>query len=66
MGFQRPPEACCDGFDIYSVPGWDYPALLKAYLQAAEVARRSHMPSIIHVSELTQPGPLHFRQPRTL
>ncbi len=55
MGFQRPPEACCDGFDIYSVPGWDYPALLKAYLQAAEVARRSHMPSIIHVSELTQP-----------
>ena len=55
MGFQRPPGSCCDGFDIYSIRGWDYPALLKAYIQAAEVARSQHMPSIIHVSELTQP-----------
>lgn len=55
MGFQRPPEECCDGFDIYQVKGWDYPALVEAYRKAAEVARTVHMPSIVHVSELTQP-----------
>jgi pyruvate/2-oxoglutarate/acetoin dehydrogenase E1 component/TPP-dependent pyruvate/acetoin dehydrogenase alpha subunit len=55
MGFQRPAGECCDGFDIYMVKGWDYPALVEAYQKAAEVARNEHMPSIIHVSELTQP-----------
>jgi pyruvate/2-oxoglutarate/acetoin dehydrogenase E1 component/TPP-dependent pyruvate/acetoin dehydrogenase alpha subunit len=55
MGFQRPPGECCDGYDIYVVKGWDYPALLDAYQKAVKVAREEHMPSIIHVSELTQP-----------
>ncbi|OGO28700.1 MAG: transketolase [Chloroflexi bacterium RBG_16_54_18] len=54
-GFRRPPGECCDGFDIYTVKGWDYPGLLQAYLQASQVARVEHMPSIIHVTELTQP-----------
>lgn len=55
MGFQRPPGVCCDGFDIYVVKGWDYPALLEAYRKAADVARVEHMPSIVHATELTQP-----------
>ena len=55
MGFQRPPGECCDGFDIYTVKGWDYPALIEAYQKASKVAREEHMPSIVHVSELTQP-----------
>jgi 2-oxoisovalerate dehydrogenase E1 component len=55
MGFQRPPGECCDGFDIYTVKGWDYPALIEAYQKAIIVAREEHMPSIVHVSELTQP-----------
>jgi len=55
MGFQRPPGECCDGFDIYAVKGWDYPALIEAYQKASKVAREEHMPSIVHVSELTQP-----------
>lgn len=55
MGFRRPPGECCDGFDIYTVKGWDYPALLEAYQQATKVAREEHMPSIIHATELTQP-----------
>ena len=55
MGFQPPAGDCCDGFDIYVVRGWDYPALLEAYRKAAEVARTEHMPSIVHVPELTQP-----------
>ncbi len=55
MGFRRPPGECCDGFDIYTVSGWDYPSLLDAYQKAIKVARDEHMPSIVHVNELTQP-----------
>jgi len=55
MGFRRPPGECCDGFDIYTVKGWDYPALIEVYQKAIQVARDEHMPSIVHVSELTQP-----------
>lgn len=55
MGFRRPPGECCDGFDIYTVKGWDYPALIEVYQKAIKVARDEHMPSIVHVSELTQP-----------
>jgi pyruvate/2-oxoglutarate/acetoin dehydrogenase E1 component/TPP-dependent pyruvate/acetoin dehydrogenase alpha subunit len=54
-GFRRPPGECCDGFDIYVVKGWDYPALIDAYQKAAQVARCEQMPSLVHVSELTQP-----------
>ena len=54
-GFRRPAGVCCDGFDIYRVHGWDYPALLEAYRTAVEVARTEQMPSLIHVDELTQP-----------
>jgi len=55
MGFQRPPGECCDGFDIYTVKGWDYPTLIEVYQKAIKVAREEHMPTIVHVSELTQP-----------
>ncbi|MCW5876035.1 MAG: hypothetical protein KIS85_04045 [Anaerolineales bacterium] len=53
-GFQRSPGGD-DGFDVYTVPGWDYPALIAAYAQAAETARKDHVPALIHVNELTQP-----------
>ena len=53
-GFQREPGSHM-GFDIYMVRGWDYPALLKTYLQVAETVRREHIPAILHVTELTQP-----------
>ena len=55
MDFRRPPGECCDGFDIYMVKGWDYPALIETYQKAVKVAREEHMPSIVHISELTQP-----------
>jgi pyruvate/2-oxoglutarate/acetoin dehydrogenase E1 component/TPP-dependent pyruvate/acetoin dehydrogenase alpha subunit len=54
-GFRRPPGECCDGFDLYTIRGWDYPALIEAFQKAVKVAREEHMPSIVHVSELTQP-----------
>jgi len=53
-GFQRDSESD-NGYDIYTVPGWDYPALIDAYAQAAATARKEHVPAILHVNELTQP-----------
>lgn len=53
-GFSRQGEGE-QGFDIYTVHGWDYAGLMMAYDQAARVARQDHVPAIIHVIELTQP-----------
>lgn len=53
-GFQRKPGAA-DGYELFTVKGWDYPALLESYARAAELAREKHVPSIIHVTEMTQP-----------
>jgi pyruvate/2-oxoglutarate/acetoin dehydrogenase E1 component/TPP-dependent pyruvate/acetoin dehydrogenase alpha subunit len=44
-----------EGFELYRVCGWDYPALVDTYLTAAERVRRDHMPAIVHVAEVTQP-----------
>ncbi len=53
-GFQC-QEQGCEGYDLYTVRGWDYHALIDVYHRAAANARQDHMPSIIHVYELTQP-----------
>jgi 2-oxoisovalerate dehydrogenase E1 component len=53
-GFRRRPGEK-EGYDIYTVPGWDYPALVEAYRQATAVAREEHVPAVIHVVEMTQP-----------
>ncbi len=53
-GFQRVPGTH-DGYDVYTVHGWDYPALIKNYQTAVEATRREHVPAILHVIELTQP-----------
>ncbi len=53
-GFQRQPGSR-DGYDLYQVRGWDYPALFETYRAAVETARREHVPAVIHVIELTQP-----------
>ena len=53
-GFQREPEDK-QGFDIYTVNGWDYYALVETYQKAAKTAREQHVPAIVHVIELTQP-----------
>lgn len=52
-GFQRTEDE--DGFEILTVKGWDYPALLETYKQAATIAREEHAPVLIHVKEVTQP-----------
>ncbi|MGC1204369.1 MAG: thiamine pyrophosphate-dependent enzyme [Flavobacteriaceae bacterium] len=52
-GFQRDNEQ--KGFEILRVKGWDYPNLIETYQEAATIARKEHVPVLIHVLELTQP-----------
>jgi 2-oxoisovalerate dehydrogenase E1 component len=53
-GFQRNPKEKA-GYDVYTVKGWDYPALCETFLAAAAICRMEHVPAIIHVVEVTQP-----------
>lgn len=53
-GFQRKKNSD-EGYDLYAVKGWDYPALVDTFQQAANVARKEHIPAIVHVTEITQP-----------
>lgn len=52
-GFQRTNES--NGYDIYVVKGWNYPQLIATYKMATDKTRKTHIPAIIHVEELTQP-----------
>lgn len=57
-GFQRvpcPADQCDRGYDLYTVKGWDYQALLDTYAEASQNARDYHIPALVHVTELTQP-----------
>ena len=53
-GFQRKGRTT-PGFELHTVRGWDYPALIKLYQRVASAVRKNHIPAIIHVAELTQP-----------
>lgn len=52
-GFQRDDEH--DGYEIMTVKGWDYAALVETYEKASAISREEHVPILIHVLELTQP-----------
>ena len=52
-GLQRDKEH--QGFEIFVVKGWDYPALVETYQKAEKIAREEHIPVLIHVTEITQP-----------
>ncbi len=52
-GFQRTGNS--NGYDIYVVKGWNYPQLVATYKMAADKTRKTHIPAIVHVEELTQP-----------
>lgn len=43
------------GFEILTVKGWDYKALLEVYQKAEKVCRKEHVPVMIHVEDMTQP-----------
>lgn len=52
-GFQSEREQ--EGFDLYTVCGYDYLQLMLTYQTAAQKCRRTHKPCLIHVLDLTQP-----------
>ncbi|MBV6449619.1 MAG: 1-deoxy-D-xylulose-5-phosphate synthase [Anaerolineales bacterium] len=54
QGFQRKPKTK-DGYDLYRVKAWDYPALMQTFRAASDTARKDHVPALVHVTEATQP-----------
>lgn len=52
-GFRLDEES--NGIDIYRLKGWDYPTLCEVYEKGIEKMRKTHIPAIFHVDELTQP-----------
>lgn len=52
-GFQKSEGT--NGLTIFRVKGWDYPALVATYEEAAKICRETHSPVLVHVEELTQP-----------
>ncbi len=52
-GFQRTTKE--QGYEIFTVRGWDYPGLCAIYQKAAHICRQAHVPVLIHVKEMTQP-----------
>lgn len=52
-GFKRSEDS--NGFEIFTVKGWDYRNLCLTYDEAVRVAREQHVPVLVHVEEVTQP-----------
>jgi pyruvate/2-oxoglutarate/acetoin dehydrogenase E1 component/TPP-dependent pyruvate/acetoin dehydrogenase alpha subunit len=52
-GFQKTETT--NGLVIFRVKGWDYPALVATYEEAAQTCREQHVPVLVHVEEVTQP-----------
>ncbi|WP_026632058.1 alpha-ketoacid dehydrogenase subunit alpha/beta [Dyadobacter alkalitolerans] len=52
-GLQRNEEE--PGLEIFTVKGWDYPAIIETYQRAAALCREEQVPVLVHVTELTQP-----------
>lgn len=53
-GFKRDKDGE-SGIEIFTVKGWDYPALVETYEKVSKLVRKEHVPVLIHVQELTQP-----------
>lgn len=52
-GFQR--EGDSNGYEILRVKAHDYPGLIETYEKAEKIARKKHIPVMVHVTEVTQP-----------
>jgi pyruvate/2-oxoglutarate/acetoin dehydrogenase E1 component/TPP-dependent pyruvate/acetoin dehydrogenase alpha subunit len=52
-GFQKLPNT--NGINIYKVKGWDYAGMCEVFEEALDEMRRTHVPAIFHVEEITQP-----------
>ena len=52
-GFQA--DAQGRGLDIYTCEGWNYPKLVETYKRGIEKMRKTHVPAVFHITEVTQP-----------
>ncbi|UII23690.1 alpha-ketoacid dehydrogenase subunit alpha/beta [Fulvivirga ligni] len=52
-GFQR--ENGSNGYEIFTAKGWDYTGLIDTFIKASKVSRDEHVPTLVHVKEVTQP-----------
>ncbi len=52
-GFRKRPGT--NGIDIYNVKCWDYAELCEVVESGIDKIRRTHIPAIFHVEEVTQP-----------
>lgn len=43
------------GFDIYVCEGWNYPKLVETYQRGIAKMRKTHIPALFHIIEVTQP-----------
>ncbi|HKJ78980.1 MAG TPA: thiamine pyrophosphate-dependent enzyme, partial [Prolixibacteraceae bacterium] len=52
-GFQK--NETTNGIEIYTCKGWDYPELIKMFKAGVDKIRKSNVPAVFHIQELTQP-----------
>ncbi|MCW5906233.1 MAG: transketolase [Chitinophagales bacterium] len=52
-GFQTGADG--RGVDIYVCEGWNYPKLVETYKRGIEKVRKTHIPALFHITEVTQP-----------
>ncbi len=53
QGYQRTETE--EGLELFKVKGWDFVALRNAFQEATDISRKYHVPTLIHVTDLTQP-----------
>lgn len=51
-GFQK--EKNTNGIDIYTAKAWDYAGLVKMFKTGVAKTRKSHVPAVFHIQEVTQ------------
>ncbi len=52
-GFEMNEEG--EGIDIYTCKAWDYPSLVETIDEGIDKVRKTHIPAIFHIQEMTQP-----------
>jgi pyruvate/2-oxoglutarate/acetoin dehydrogenase E1 component/TPP-dependent pyruvate/acetoin dehydrogenase alpha subunit len=52
-GLQK--DKLTNGINIYKVNGWDYAGMCELFESALDEMRRTHVPALFHVEEITQP-----------
>lgn len=52
-GFRK--EENTNGIDIYTCQGWNYEELVKTFSEGVEKCRKTQVPALFHITELTQP-----------